>query len=399
MNKVYRAMVARQNGDVLASKVMAPDKLSALEKLEGRRVEVLDIRLDVVDTLNVMAKQEADAREMSQFYRTLGRRLERGAEIRASVRDALEYAVDPLLKSWIGELEAQLESGSSLAEAMARSGFPERDCALVRAMASAGQTPRAFLRMAEEHARSDRMARRLRGLLVQPSIFYVVTVALILGATLFALPHMERFFKELPNMQMPAYAQVVYHAADWFDARRLWTVPLYLAGAVGFGIYALKGRGVRRLLVQIPAVRRVIERADAATALGAFALLYESAMPRDEAARRTADAAHRVETREAFIRLSQGIERGLPNVEAARRAQFPGFLDRAIVGALAAHDADSTVEGLTLLAGNLGEDAEVFSQRLEQFVSFALLILMANVVLMAFFVVVFPMISTALSQV
>ncbi len=399
MKRIYQAVVCKASGDVVPAKVMAERREDAVSKLLGRRVSPLELKLSVADTINVMFKSTSDPREMAQFYRTLGRRLERGAEIRGSVRDAMEYVVDPLLKSWIGEMEAQLDGGAPLADAMMQAGFPMRDSALVRAMAGAGQTPRAFLRMSEEYAREDRMARHMRSLLVQPVIFYVIAATLILGATLFALPHMEKFFRQLPNMTMPAYAAVVYKAADWFDAHEMWTVPLYLASALGFGLYALKGRGVRKLLFHVPAVRRVVERADAATALGAFALLYESAMPRDEAAKRTAEAARREETRQAFIRLAQGIEKGLPNEEAARRAGFPSFLDRAVVGALAARDADSTVEGLTLLAGNLAEDAEVFAQRLEQFVGLALLVVMANVVMLAFFVVVFPMISTALSQV
>ncbi|MHB8408367.1 MAG: type II secretion system F family protein [Acidiferrobacterales bacterium] len=398
MHRVYSGLARRADGTVFEARIMAASLLEAEERLRGRRVEPIDLKLRALETIEVGFKEKPEFRELAQFYRTLGRRIERGADLRDAVRDGGEYAMDPLLKGWLNEMQEEIDGGLPLAEAMKKSGFPVRDSALVQAMSGAGRTPRAFMRLAEEYEREGRMAKRLRSLAVQPTVFFVISTVFVLLATVFALPKMERFFSELPNMSLPSYAKHVYSMANAFDAHLWVSVPLYVGIAVGL-LWWLRSRQARHFIERFPSFRHVIERADAATALGAFALLYEAAIPRDQAARMTGQAASRIETREAFERLSNEIAAGRPNTEAARRAGFPAFIERQIIRALSAGDADATVEGLTLLASNMADDTESLTKRLEDTMYYLGLALMAGMLLSAFFVILYPIMSSALRQV
>lgn len=397
MLKVWWVDADYGNGGMRRETLIAEDIADVGLRLDGRGARVVDAGVAWNATLARLTSSGFNARELAQVYRSLGRRVEQGARLEDAFRQAASFVSSPVLKVVLEDVRSAIASGTRLDEAMAGAGMPEEDAALVRAMSDAGGIADAFKGLSDAYTQRSTLRGKLVGVVTQPAVYITLSLAMVWAAFLFLIPRFAVFFDQA-DLQPPPFIQAIYR----FDAAinrhaaavsiGYWVGVLLLGWFLGFSAF------MRRAWRGAPILRDLLARSDAAQALTAFALLYESAMRRSQAAVRVAESCNGEKLRQAFQRLGAELETGTGQGEAARRADFPEFLAPTLVGSLEANDPEATVEDLRVFARMLTEDVEVLAKRLETAGTVLFLLITAAMVFLVFLVTVYPELAVVLSN-
>ncbi len=399
MQKVYRYTIKNRLGHIVEGALFAPDRPSAEITLKRLDARVIDLAVSWPDTINTMNRSTFDLRELAQVYSTLGRRIENGTEIPTALRETAEFVLDVRLKIALGMAEAQSAAGQPLGNALAASGFPSRDCALIIAMQRAGDLGKVLLSLSQDYRRLASMRNKLRGLILEPAFFFGLAYILVWAATVFAIPRIQHFFAQLPNAHLPPWVSALYGLAAVFDAHLVIGTVLYVAGAIGLIVF-LRSPAFAALLDYVPVVRNLSERADHAVLWSTFATMYDAAITHHEIARLLAQAATRDDNRGAFVQMHRILQSGqVALAQAVQRVGFPPYIASAATRALSAGDASSVVDELHILSDNLSEDVEILTTRVAKVTDITLKMVMGGVLLAVAMVTVIPMILSTLSQV
>ena len=399
MQKVYRYTAKNRLGHIIEGALFAPDRDSADRALRRLDAKVIDLAVSWTDTINTMNRKSFDLRELAQVYSTLGRRIENGTEIPTALRETAEFVLDVRLKIALGMAEAQAAAGQPLGNALAASGFPSRDCAMVLAMQRAGGLGPVLLSLSHDYRRLASMQNKLRSLIFEPAFFFGLAYILVWAAAVFAIPRIQHFFAQLPNAHLPHWVSALYAAIAVFDAHVVVGTIIYLVAAVGLILF-IRSAMFAALLDHVPIVRALSERADHAVLWSTFATMYDAAITHHEIARLLSAAATRDDNRAAFIRMHRILQSGQVGLaQAAQRVGFPPYIASATTRALSAGDASSIVDELRILADNLSEDVEVLTTRVAKTTDIVLKMAMGGVLLSVAMVTVIPMVLSTLSQV
>ncbi|AOU97751.1 hypothetical protein BI364_07060 [Acidihalobacter yilgarnensis] len=381
----------------MAEETMIGESLDELaERLTARGQRLIDARVSWYETISLWQHRRFPSRELAQIYRSLSRRMSQGAKPQDALAQAGSFVSDPVLKVALSAAGAAVTAGARMDEALHQAGFDEEDIALVRAMSEAGNLPEAFQGLSDKHQQLATLGGKIKGILTQPIIYGVIGALMIWSSFLFLIPRFATFFQKA-GFKPPHGISQIYALDAVIQQYPIAFSVLYWTLLVIVVVVLFSGR-MREVWRRAPVLRQLLARADAAQALTSFALLYEAAIRRSEAARRVATSCRGEQLREAFNRLASGLEGGGNPSDAARLAEFPEFLSATIIGALGANDPDATVEDLRVYARIMAEDVEMFSKRFETWANLMFMLMTALMVLGIFGVTVFPELATLLSH-
>lgn len=397
MEKVYWADADYGHAGMRRETLVAASEDELMKRLDARGASLVDAGILWRPTVQKLTSRSYNARELSQVYRSLSRRVSQGGRMEDAFRQAASFVNDPLLRVVMEDARSGIVGGMRIDEAMRDARLPDEDCSLVRAMADAGGVADAFEGLGEAYAQRSSLRGKLMGVILQPVIYTLLALVMVWASFLFLIPRFAAFFGQ-SGLEPPDFIQVIYgfdawvasHA--WLSSAVYWGLLLVLFWFLGFS------RFMRKAWRRAPVLKDLLGRAEAAQVITAFALLYESAMRRDVASRRVADSCTSDELRDAFQHFASELEAGTSQAEAARRAGFPPFVESTIVGALDANDPAATVEDLRVFSRMLGEDVEILSKRVETYGNLIFLILTGLMVFVVFLVTIYPEISVVLAN-
>ncbi|APZ42554.1 type II secretion system F family protein [Acidihalobacter ferrooxydans] len=372
----------------------------SIEALEARIREqgyrLVDANVRWKDTIDLWQSRSFPAREMAQVYRSLSRRLAQGARPQDALTQAGSFVTHPVLRIALNSAAAAVLSGQRMDEALLNAGFDDEDVSLIRSMSDAGNLPEAFSGLSLKHEQRAQLGGKLRGILIQPVIYSILGLLMIWASFVFLIPRFDTFFSKAGMHPPPGIGQI--YAVDGVIQQNVWAFSVGYWFLVGLMAVVLVSKPVRQLYRKLPILRDLLARSDAAQTLTAFALLYESAIRRSEAARRVASSSTWPALSDAFGRLANALESGRNPADAARGAEFPDFLASTMVGAMGANDPSATIEDLRVFSKMLTEDVEMLSKRLEVAMNLVFMALAAVMVLGVFAVTIFPELATVLSN-
>ena len=397
MRKVYHVDADYGRTGVHRETMIASSVDEIVERLRERGAELIDAQIMWSHTINMMARKGFDLRELGQVYRTMGRRIGQSAKHEDALGQAGALVTDPVLKVALADAQAGVASGQRIDEAMRSAGMPDEDASLVRAMSEAGGVADAFMGMAESYAQQATLRGKLTSLSIEPVIYTTIVALMVWGSFLFMIPRFSSFFGKA-GLKPPAGISEIYAFDGWVHLHA-WPVSIvYWALFAAGGWFLIGSKTMARAWRSAPILRDILWRVDAAQAFSAFALLYESAIRRSEAARRVAATCRSIALRDAFQRFGEFLDAGAPQTDAAERADFPPFVAATLKGALSSNDPESTVQDLRIVSGMLTEDVEVLSRRREHAVRLIFLMLTGLMVVGVFCITIFPEIAVTFSN-
>jgi len=376
--------------------IVAEDQDMAYFKLKKIGLTRIDVSLHPIETLGTWLGSDVDLRELARFYRTIGVRLKNGGNPVDAVTSGLDYLDDERLKTKVAIFAAQMAEGHKPHEAMVLAGFDSRESMVVGAYATAGNYAEAFTNLSVEIADRYRLTRSIKSMLRMPQIMVCLVWFLGLpGVFLGLAPSMMKFFKQAGNaIRVPDSIQSFYAFVAWTQSNPIPSLLLYL-GIPAFVWWGVQTPWFKAQLERIKVIRQLSVKNDHAMLWGAYAVLYRAGINPAEICPMLATAAVRTDTKESLRIMGRRLKSGDDEVQSVEVAQFPKFvLDQY----KAAKTSGSLADGLNRFVEDLKEDIEILTKKLGDVTDLGSKVALAVIALGLAYVVLYPAIGPALSN-
>jgi MSHA biogenesis protein MshG len=261
-----------------------------------------------------------------------------GVPITQSLRRLAQTARNRVLARTLLAMLEELEAGRDLATAMARHPrvFGPLLVAIVRVGEESGRLDEAFLRLSQHLEREQKVVEQVKSAVRYPLIVLAFVGAAIFILMAFVIPEFARLYGSF-NVELPLPTRIIIGTANLVAA--WWW--LILGGAAGAGWWL--GRYLRTpagrlrwhaLLLRLPVVGSIVQRATLARFARAFAMATRSGVPVLQALSVVALAVENDVIARQLLGMRGAIERGegLARAAAGQACFTPLVLQMLSVG-------------------------------------------------------------------
>ena len=277
----------------ITPKVVKP-KPKALFGAAGRRVTPLDIAI---------------------FSRQLATMMKAGVPIVTSMEIIANGSKNPRMSALVNSVRAEIESGSSLYEALSK--HPVEFDGLYRNLVKAGESAGVLETVLDTVATYKENIEALKGK-IKKAMFYpamVIAVALIVSGILlvFVVPQFEQVFQSF-GADLPAFTQVVVGLSR-FMVGWWWAIVLGLVG-LGVAFIMAKKRSLAfqrfldRLILKLPVVGQIMHNSAIARFARTLAVTFKAGVPLVEALETVAGATGNTVYETAVLRIREDVSVG-----------------------------------------------------------------------------------------
>jgi len=315
-------------------------------------------------------KKKILPKDIAVFTRQLATMMGAGVPLVQSFEIIGRGHENPAMQELILGIKADVESGSTLANALSRQPlyFDELVCNLVAAGEQAGILETLLDKIATYKEKTEALKSKIKKALFYPTA--VIVVAFIVTAILliFVVPQFEELFNGF-GADLPAFTQVVIGLSEWMQAY-WWLVLLGIGGGVYAFAQARKrspkfNHGLDRMVLKLPVIGEILRKAVVARFARTLSTMFAAGVPLVEAMESVAGAAGNAIYAEGILDMRDDVATGqqlqlamtqtglFPNmvVQMVAIGEESGSLD-AMLGKVAdfyEQEVDDAVDGLSSL--------------------------------------------------
>jgi type IV pilus assembly protein PilC len=180
----------------------AESKAHVSEQLRQRGLIVLDVseKREALKLESLLDRfRRVNARDLAVFSRQFATLIQSGMPMLRALHTLEDQTENEMIQHAAGEVRKDIESGSSLAQAMERHPrvFDDLYCSLVRSGESSGQLESALDRIAFQLEKLDALRRQIRSAMTYPAFVFVFACAVLLAVVAFIVPVFVGVFKDI----------------------------------------------------------------------------------------------------------------------------------------------------------------------------------------------------------
>jgi type IV pilus assembly protein PilC len=223
-------------------------------------------------------------KDIAVFSRQLATMLKSGVPLVTALQIISGGVKNPKMRSMVDKIRSEVESGSSLHEALSEFPvqFDELYINLVKAGESAGVLDTILDNIATHKERIESIKGKIKKALYYPAA--VIAVAIIVSSILliYVIPQFEGIFQSF-GADLPAFTRLIVNVSHWMQDYGIYL--LFIIVAVIVGIVMLKKRSekfahtVDRLSLRIPVVGSILEQAAIARFCRTLAITFAAGVP------------------------------------------------------------------------------------------------------------------------
>ena len=254
-------------------------------------------------------------RDIAIFSRQIATMMKSGVPIVTSLEIMAGGQKNQKMKTLINTVRADLESGSSMHEALSK--HPVQFDELYRNLVKAGESAGVLETVLDTVASYKENIESLKGK-IKKALFYpatVVAVAILVSAILliFVVPQFQKTFESF-GAELPAFTLMIIGASDFMIAY-WWAVLLLVIGA-GVGFIMAKNRSpafahfLDRMMLKIPVVGQILHNSAIARFARTLAVTFKAGVPLVEALDTVAGATGNVVYETAVRRIRDDVAVG-----------------------------------------------------------------------------------------
>lgn len=394
MNIGFQYQGYNQSSEPVSGAIYADSADGAHAKLKRSSVRVSQLRFSLMDTLNGLSGQ-FDTRELVRFYRTIGKRLDAGKPIISGIEAAISFTTDTLLVNALRLMLQRVSDGAKLHDAMTSCGFNERDANVIRAADASGNQGAAFIRLAEDVERAHKLRSSIKSTFLPMKVLAFLAIVGTYVAMGWFSPKMIEFFEKWSTSgqgsSLPPLI-VVYNKVAMLVAANKTVSGLLFGGVIVSAHMLFKSTKLQHIADQWKTWRYISEKSDHASAWTSFCLLYDSGgVSAYDAASIAKKSCQRADAREMFNQLDRALRVGMPLKTAVATARFPSYIVNGVHSA--EEGGSSTVDGLQSMVTDLEQDVDVMTDILKIKIVYLSQAFGGLIVLLFFYVTLFPIFS------
>ena len=230
------------------------------------------------------AGSRISSKDIAVFSRQLATMLKSGVPLVTAFQIIAGGVKNPRMRVMVDKIRADVESGSSLAEALGEHPvqFDELYINLVRAGESAGVLDTILDDIATHKERIESIKGKIRKAMYYPAA--VIAVAVIVSSILliFVIPQFESIFQSF-GADLPAFTKMVVGASRFMKSNGLYMFLILVGTIVAF--IMVKKRSTKfahfldRVALRIPIVGNILEQAAIARFCRTLAITFAAGVP------------------------------------------------------------------------------------------------------------------------
>jgi type IV pilus assembly protein PilC len=254
-------------------------------------------------------------KEIAIFSRQMATMMKSGVPIVQALEIIGGGQKNPKMKDLVNNIRTDIESGSSLSEALTRHPvqFDELYRNLVRAGESAGVLETVLDTIASYKENIENLKGKIKKALFYPAT--VIAVAILVSAILliFVVPQFQQVFASF-GADLPAFTKMIIAASDFMIS--YWWMVLLLVVGTGFAFVFFKKRSVAfshfldRAMLKIPVVGQILHNSAIARFSRTLAVTFKAGVPLVEALDTVAGATGSTVYEKAVKRIRDDVAVG-----------------------------------------------------------------------------------------
>lgn len=265
--------------------------------------------------------------ELTLFTRQLSILQDAGLPILRSLRILQNQAKSARMRNSLLDVCEEIESGSTLSEAMAKSpkAFDRLYVNMIKAGEAGGAMELILKRLADFKERAQALKRKVQGALVYPAVVITVAVAILTFIMIKIVPAFQKIFEEM-EIELPLMTQLLIDFSA-FSVNYWWTYPLFPTGIwlflkllckfsygrMGFDLFSLK----------VPIFGPLVEKNNLARTTRTLGTLVSSGVPILEALNITKETAGNAVFERMFQKVTEAIREGESIAKPLKEASVP----------------------------------------------------------------------------
>jgi type IV pilus assembly protein PilC len=269
---------------------------------------------------------KVSGKKLCTFTRQFSTLQDAGLPVLRSLK-ILENQMRPgVLKNALIDVVDDVESGSTLSEAMAKHPkcFDRLYVNMVKAGEAGGALEVILQRLADFKEKSQSLKRKIIGAMVYPSVVILVAVGILTFIMVAIIPKFKKIFDEF-GMKLPDMTQMLIDTSMWF-ADYWWVLPLF---PLGFWLFikliclSRAGRyAVDWVKLHIPIIGKILEKTIVARTMRTLGTLVSSGVPILEALSITKETANNAVFEACYTRVYESIREGETIAEPMRESRL-----------------------------------------------------------------------------
>ncbi len=324
-----------KRGQRVKGNTMAPDETAVRADLRRQGIAPSRVRRKR-DSLSGMKGGKVNAADIAVFSRQLSTMLIAGIPMVQSFEIVASGVDKPSVRNLILAIKADVESGTSLHEALAKQPlyFDDLFVNLVRAGEQAGALDTLLDKIATYKEKSEATKKKVKKALFYPAA--VLSVAAIVTSVLmiFVIPEFQKLFKGF-GANLPAFTMVVINISNAVRHYGIF-IAIGIGAAVAVFLYFKKrSRRLReildRLTLKVPIIGPILTKAAIARFSRTLSTMFAAGVPLVEALESVAGATGNIVYENAVLRMRDEVATG-QRLQRAMQTQaiFPNMVVQMI---------------------------------------------------------------------
>ena len=306
----------------------------ALVKADLRRqgITPLKVKKKPSSFLSGAKKKKITAKDIAIFSRQLATMMSAGVPLVQSFEIVGRGHENPSMQQLIMTVKADVESGNSLADSLAKHPlyFDDLFCNLVHAGEQAGILETLLDKIATYKEKVEAIKAKIKKALFYPAAIVVVSFIITAILLIFVIPQFKSMFEGF-GADLPALTLMVVKASEIFQ--EWWWAIFGGIIAAGCGVMELKRRSKKfnevldHVVLKLPIIGDIIVKATIARFARTLSTMFAAGMPLVEALETVADAAGNVVYGGAILQMRDEVSTGTQmNVSMKQSGLFPNMV-------------------------------------------------------------------------
>ena len=350
-------------------------------------------------------------KKLTLFTRQLSTLQDAGLPLLRSLQ-ILETQQRPgLLKSVLSQVSEDVESGSTLSDAMAKhpKAFDRLYCKMVNAGEIGGVLDVILQRLAIFMEKAQRLRRRIIGAMIYPCVVIMVAVVIVTGIMVFVIPKFQEIFNDF-EVELPGLTIWLTNVSNWMagnDPGQNIPGAIWILGSPILVFLFLKlirktgpGRAVTdHIRVRIPVIGGLIRKTSVARFTRTLGTLISAGVPILEAIMITRDTSGNYVYEKALTKVHDSIREGETFAGPLREAKV---CDALVVNMIDVGEETGDLDAMLMkIADNYDEEVDVAVQGMLSLLEPLLVVVLGGIIgtiVLALFLPLVKMIESVSNQ-
>lgn len=255
MSKQFEYKAKKSATESVKGVIQAASRMDAVDKINALGLTPVDVS-EVSTKKNTSTRQDKSAvdltkatlpvRDLSVFYRQLGRLLKAGMPILKALSMMMEQSESAVFKQILEKFSNEVRDGGELSGSMKQIPkiFGSFDIAMIQAGESVGRLDQTLAQLADYHHRQAVIRSKVKGALAYPLFVLLVGFGTIAFMLTHVIPQFSGFFLDL-GQELPLPTKILIASSQWTKANG-WIVVVVIA------VFVI----VLRQLLKVPANKK-----------------------------------------------------------------------------------------------------------------------------------------------